>query len=122
LRRQNLGCRKTRRFIDLARWNVSGRAASITPSLSNQLELIAMSLKEPNRVAVSSSRLRPFDVLIGGYVSWREASAAVTATYENWERVPPDERARAYAAYVTALDSEERAASAYQRLAEQAPG
>ena len=33
-----------------------------------------------------------------------------------------DERAPAYAAYVTALDSEERAASAYQRLAEQAAG
>jgi hypothetical protein len=81
-----------------------------------------MSLTEPNPVAVSSSRLRLFEVLIGGYVSWREASAAVTATYENWGRAPRDERAMAYAAYVTALDSEQRAASAYQRLAEQAAG
>jgi hypothetical protein len=81
-----------------------------------------MSLKEPNAAAVPSSRLRLFDVLVGGYVTWREASAAVTATYENWGRAPRDERATAYAAYVTALDSEEHAASAYERLAEQAAG
>ena len=79
-----------------------------------------MSLTEPNAAAVSSSRLRLFDILIGGYVSWREASAAVTATYENWRCAPRYERATAYAAYVTALDSEERAALAFERLAEQA--
>jgi hypothetical protein len=53
-------------------------------------------------------------------VTWREESAAVTATYENWARAPRGEHATAYAAYVTALDSEERAASAYRHLVEQA--
>jgi hypothetical protein len=81
-----------------------------------------MSLKNPNAAAVASSRSRLLDALIEGYVTWREACAAVTATYENWGRAAREERPTAYAAYATALDFEERAASAYQRLVEQAAG
>jgi hypothetical protein len=79
-----------------------------------------MSLTDPYPAAVSSSGSLLFDALIEGYVTWREESAAVTATYENWARAPRGEHATAYAAYVTALDSEERAASAYRHLVEQA--
>jgi hypothetical protein len=79
-----------------------------------------MSLKDPHAAAVSSSLPRLFDALIDGYVTWREESATVAAAYEDWGRAPRDERASGYAAYVTALDSEERAVSAYQQLVEQA--
>ncbi|HEY1521949.1 MAG TPA: hypothetical protein VGF70_02975 [Solirubrobacteraceae bacterium] len=78
-----------------------------------------MSLKDPNAVTVSSSCSRRSDALVEGYATWREESAAVTVAYENWARASRGERVNAYAAYVTALNSEERAASDYQRLVEQ---
>ena len=60
------------------------------------------------------------DAVMYAYVTWREKSVAVTAAYEDWTRAPRAKRLSAYAAYVTTLDAEERAASAYQRFVEQA--
>jgi hypothetical protein len=51
-----------------------------------------------------------------GYVAWREESAAVEIAYGQWLRAEPSEQALAFAAYVAALDREERAAGTYQRL------
>jgi len=55
-----------------------------------------------------------------GYVTWREESLAVAATYESWTSARSDTRAIAFTEYVAALDREERAASEYQRLLKQA--
>ncbi len=76
-----------------------------------------MNLKQPYQ---SAARRTFLDGVIDGYVTWREESAAVTASYRSWDRAPRDERATAFAAYVAALDREEQAASAYRRLLERA--
>lgn len=77
-----------------------------------------MSLNMPSGPA--ASRIALVDGVIEGYVSWREESAAVTATYERWSNARSEERSNAFHAYVAALDREERAASAYQHLVAQA--
>ncbi|MEA2146048.1 MAG: hypothetical protein QOG59_1635 [Solirubrobacteraceae bacterium] len=53
------------------------------------------------------------DELLEGYVSWREACGAVWRAYERWIGCDRGERALAYAAYLAALDGEERAARTY---------
>jgi hypothetical protein len=55
-----------------------------------------------------------------GYDSWREASDAVTDSYRHWTAAPRGERHLAYLTYLAALELEDYAASAYQRLVEQA--
>lgn len=50
-----------------------------------------MSLTDPHPAAVSSSAAPLFDAVIECSVTWREESAAVTATYENWARAPRGE-------------------------------
>jgi hypothetical protein len=55
------------------------------------------------------------DELVEAYVSWREASAAVWLAYERWIGSDRGERPLAYAAYLAALDGEERAARTYAR-------
>jgi hypothetical protein len=77
-----------------------------------------MSLESPSRCEPLDTP--PIDAVIGGYVTWREESAAVAATYETWARGHGDGRAIAFADYVAALDREERAACEYQLLLEQA--
>ena len=58
------------------------------------------------------------DDLLEGYVSWREACGAVWRAYERWIGSNRGERTLAYAAYLAALDGEERAASTYARHTE----
>jgi DNA-binding SARP family transcriptional activator len=53
------------------------------------------------------------DELLEGYVSWREACRAVWRAYEQWIGSDPGERALTYAAYLAALDGEERVACTY---------
>lgn len=54
------------------------------------------------------------------YESWREASEAVADSYHSWVIAADGERLLAYVGYVAALELEEHAAGAYQRLVEQA--
>jgi hypothetical protein len=58
------------------------------------------------------------DEMIDGYVSWREACAAVDIAYDNWTRAAREDDELAFTAYRAALDREERAAAGYQTLAE----
>ena len=58
------------------------------------------------------------DAVMDGYVTWREASAAVEASYHRWRQASRDERAIAFDHYFAALDREEHAASEYRRLIE----
>ena len=54
------------------------------------------------------------------YASWRKASDGVTEAYRSWAAAPRRVRWLAHAAYLTALESEEHAAGAYQRQVEHA--
>jgi len=58
------------------------------------------------------------DAVMDLYVTWREESAAVRATYANWSHAPADERALAFDNYVAALGREQLAADEYRRLVE----
>lgn len=78
-----------------------------------------MSLKTPSGRMASRSSL--VDAALEGYLAWRVESTAVAASYHDWTRAPRDARAGAFRAYVAALDREEHAASAYQRLLAQSP-
>jgi hypothetical protein len=82
------------------------------------LELIAMSLKRSSPYEAARTEL--IDAVMDAYVTWREESVAVAASYQRWNRAPRDARGTAFEAYVAALDREEHAASAYRRLIEQA--
>jgi hypothetical protein len=55
------------------------------------------------------------DDVMDAYIAWREESAAVEAAYVSWRTGLSSEHARTFAAYVSALDREERAAAAYER-------
>ena len=48
-----------------------------------------------------------------GYVFWREECQAVWLAYERWSEADRGDHGLAHAAYVAALDREERAARAY---------
>jgi hypothetical protein len=67
-----------------------------------------------NRTASTVSKL--IDAVMDGYVTWREESMAVHATYREWLGAHSAWRALAFEDYCAALDREERAASEYQRL------
>jgi hypothetical protein len=54
------------------------------------------------------------DELIDGYVSWREACAAVAVSYEKWTCSDRPDKKLAFSVYVAALDREEQAATVYQ--------
>jgi hypothetical protein len=58
------------------------------------------------------------DELIDEYVAWREERTAVSGAYDLWRGSPRGERRLAFAAYVAALDREERAAALYRGLVE----
>ncbi|HEY2201349.1 MAG TPA: hypothetical protein VGH56_05645 [Solirubrobacteraceae bacterium] len=57
-----------------------------------------------------------------GYASWRKASDGVAEAHRSWVAAPRDELWLAHAAYLAALDREERAACAYRQRVEQRRG
>jgi hypothetical protein len=52
------------------------------------------------------------------YARWREECAAVRESFEVWTNAEPHAEPLAHAAYVAALDREERAADVYRECAE----
>ena len=56
------------------------------------------------------------DAAVDSYVDWREESAAVRHAYRRWAAADRSERRRAFAAYVAALDQEERAGRRYAQV------
>ncbi|WP_028060741.1 hypothetical protein [Candidatus Solirubrobacter pratensis] len=54
------------------------------------------------------------DDVMDAYIAWREESAAVDCSYERWIVACSSDMACAHAAYVAALDREERASVAYE--------
>jgi len=74
-------------------------------------------VRGPGRADASVIRL--VDEMIQLYVSWREACAWVTVSYQNWACAAAADRSLAFSAYVAAVDREERAAASYQHVVEQ---
>ena len=58
------------------------------------------------------------DEFVECYARWREESAAVRLSYEDWRDAEPDVEPLAYAVHVAALDREERAAVVYRQCAD----
>ena len=56
------------------------------------------------------------DAAMDRYLAWREESMRVDTAYANWRRAPSGDRTLLYAAYLAALDREERAATDYRRM------
>jgi hypothetical protein len=74
-----------------------------------------MSLKRSSPPAPSAELV---NAVMDGYVAWREQTVALDAAYANWTRAAASEREPAFETYRTALDREEEAAAAYQRIVE----
>ncbi|HTX10534.1 MAG TPA: hypothetical protein VME22_18055 [Solirubrobacteraceae bacterium] len=68
------------------------------------------------RTRTPSAVTKLIDAVMDGYVTWREESMAVHATYREWLGASTAWRALAFEDYCEALDREERAATEYQRL------
>jgi hypothetical protein len=76
--------------------------------------------EELTRPGVSPTDLvHLLDALICVYVSWREECAAVTRAYQDWTAAQAGDGKLAHAAYVAALDREEKAATMYGGLVAQ---
>jgi hypothetical protein len=56
------------------------------------------------------------DDVMDAYVEWREESAEVEYAYHRWSVAPPPDAALAFAAYVAALDREDRASMSYAQV------
>jgi hypothetical protein len=61
---------------------------------------------------------RYLDDLVDDYVSWREACAVVSETYDNWKRARGEHEKLAFSEYIAALNCEEEAAALYQQSVE----
>lgn len=61
------------------------------------------------------SRESPIHLAAHGYLAWRESCEHVSRAYREWTAAPLKQCARAHAAYLTALEQEERAAEGYSR-------
>ena len=56
------------------------------------------------------------DAAVDSYVDWREESAAVRRAYRRWAGAARRDRPGAFAAYMAALDREERAGVRYAQV------
>ena len=59
---------------------------------------------------------------VESYGRWREESTAVRRSYDRWRHAEPDVVPFAHAAYLAALDREERAADLYRECADRITG
>jgi hypothetical protein len=68
---------------------------------------------------LAESRTHRIDAVMDLYVTWRAECVAVADAYQSWRCAAREERGPTFDTYVAALDREEHAACAYQRLVEQ---
>jgi hypothetical protein len=66
--------------------------------------------------ATSVVEVALIDAAVDSYVDWREESAAVRRAYRRWADAVRTDRPGAFAAYVAALDQEERAGTRYAQV------
>ena len=74
----------------------------------------AHATRERDSAFTRARRRKYADELIDDYVSWHEACDMVAEAYEGWTCAERHDRPLAFGLYVSALDREERAATAYQ--------
>ena len=60
------------------------------------------------------------DDAMDAYVEWREESEQVEAAYRRWATAEPNDAALAFAAYVAALDREDRASICFEQVVRRA--
>lgn len=60
------------------------------------------------------------DDAMDAYVEWREESAQVESAYRRWTTAEPSDAALAFAAYVAALDREDRASICFEQVVRRA--
>ncbi|HTE63569.1 MAG TPA: hypothetical protein VK631_24650 [Solirubrobacteraceae bacterium] len=60
------------------------------------------------------------DDVMDAYVEWREECAEVEVAYLRWSIASPTDALLAFAAYVAALDREDRASSSYAEVIQRA--
>jgi hypothetical protein len=53
------------------------------------------------------------DDVVDAYVEWHEQSQGVWLAYRHWSEAPPEDLQLRFAAYVAALDQEQRACEVY---------
>ena len=70
------------------------------------------------QLGTTRRRKRLLEEAILAYVGWREACIAVWDTYLRWASAEPSEAALTFAAYLAALDREERASGVYARMSQ----
>lgn len=68
---------------------------------------------------LQARRRQPEDDLVDHYVGWREACRTVAEAYESWRCAECQDQSLAFGVYVSALDREEQAATAYRAAVEQ---
>lgn len=56
------------------------------------------------------------DDVLTAYLEWLEESEEVESAYRRWSTAPSTDTAQAFAAYVAALDREDRASASYARV------
>src|SRR4051794_40522394 len=66
--------------------------------------------------ATSVVEVALIDAAVDSYVGWLEESAAVRRAYRRWAGAARTDRRGAFAAYVAALDQEERAGTRYAQV------
>jgi len=66
--------------------------------------------------ATSAVEVALIDAAVDSYVGWLEESAAVRRAYRRWAGAARTDRRGAFAAYVAALDQEERAGTRYAHV------
>jgi hypothetical protein len=81
--------------------------------------------KSPSRddtVRDMGKRIRDIviDKAMDAYVEWREESAQVESAYRRWTSAAPSDAALAFAAYVAALDREDRASICFEQVVRRA--
>jgi hypothetical protein len=77
--------------------------------------LLSLGKAEPEARSKSPWLHREF---VRCYARWREECAAVRESFDVWTNAEPHAEPLAHAAYVAALDREERAADVYRECAE----
>ena len=66
--------------------------------------------------APSSDSSEWADALLGYWIEWREEATAAAAAYALWTRSAGERAVLAFAAYRAALEREEAASAAYERV------
>jgi hypothetical protein len=70
----------------------------------------------PKRTSTTKPVTQLVDAVMECYLTWREQNISVDTAYTNWTRAPAADRESTFAVYLDALDREEQAAAAYERL------